>query len=335
MVWWMVAPGVDVQWNAPQNCASVTEIRSRIEGYLSESEDLAFSAQAAVVPAGTVYRLDLRIEVGGQSSTRTAESSSCEVLADTCALLVAVHVDALATRRALETRDEAPQVVEPTDPIVPPVRAVELDSLESTTASARRGPGPTSQPPRPSDPPTITGYVGPMVGAAIGLLPSPAPGGGLWGGVDLERWRIEAAAAIWGRANLTDAFDGASARIALVEGRIRGGPVLPVTDRVSIAIAGGVRGGAVFAVARRIDSPRPQTTGWGAVTLGASVLVRVHPRVGVRLGVDAAGGWNRPTYFVQSTDNRLQFGRVGLEGYAAAELHFGGKKSSRIRPKSR
>ncbi|MCA9707655.1 MAG: hypothetical protein KDK70_17530 [Myxococcales bacterium] len=339
-------PDVEVAWTAPAECASRDELEDWIAGYLPRATARAFSAEASVTPTPTGYRLELRIDGQGRSSQRSVEADSCRVLAQTCALLVAVHVDALSAEDAVSRVVSAvpqPPARTPPVPAVPPAPPPTGDPTISPRGAAAPRERPAVEPAEPAMPSssparTLLGFVAAQLGGSLGLLPQWAAQSALWLGVGARRWRVEGgpSASLWPDVHYPQR-PSTSARFALLGGHVRGCPVIPVRERVSVPICVGLRGGALRAKGTRgVETPRVRWTTWAATTVGASITHRPRPRLGIRGGLDLAVAWNRPRYFVgPEPTTRLSFGRVGAEVFAAVEAYFGGRKSSRKSPRPR
>lgn len=85
------AAEVAVQWNAPLECPSQADMRSRVKRALENgSAQPNLAATVNVKRTADAYRAEVRIEREGGTGERVLENVSCDILADSVALIVAL-----------------------------------------------------------------------------------------------------------------------------------------------------------------------------------------------------------------------------------------------------
>jgi hypothetical protein len=278
-------------WSAPTECPDAEHVAATIEHYaarpLARTGNVLRSAKGTIESDGTGYRLLLEMDVAqGVPVQRVLRDPSCEVLAETAALMIAVTIDPAAATRAALPREPTPPPVEPTPEPTPPVAQPReaTTTTRSTTRDCNAGRSRLRVSPRDLRP--CVGLEA-RAGMQLGLLPEIIAGG--VGGdlaITWPRLRLELGGTHW------------FARPARVAGDPpRGGDLsLSVGSlglcarfgrrRVEGQVCGGGELGAMVGRGVGIDEPRTERVLWGAAWVGPRVLGVVHPRVVLLGGVD-------------------------------------------------
>lgn len=297
-------PRVAVVWSAPDECPSSAELASRTTARVPETT--AVRANGRVTKSGTKYRLELAIEGGSSKGERVLEADSCDALATSAAVVIAMSV--------------APQRDEPAEPSPQPPAAA---------AAPAPSPPPKPTPPdhdaspaRPSPLPargTIT--LRPDVVVDGGLMPSFAVGGGGAIGLNVGRaLHVEAHGAAFASqdAHAANADEGGS--FSLFAGGARA--CWAVTARVEISPCAGVvvaRLGATGFGAAKVGDGEAVT--WGPEA-GASVLVPIAGPVGVRAGAFAFLPISRRSFVITAVGEVHQPAAVAARGFVGPEVRF-------------
>ncbi|MBL8947389.1 MAG: hypothetical protein JNK45_29725, partial [Myxococcales bacterium] len=134
------------EWIAPASCPDAAVVRAAIEHYtgrtLDDTAALLRTAHAEVEEASSgEFGLRLQLEVGsGAPVLRLLHDRSCEVLAETAALMIAVTIDPTAITRAAPLRDTAPTPKPAPEP--EPPKPAPAPTPEPTKQTTPTGPGP-------------------------------------------------------------------------------------------------------------------------------------------------------------------------------------------------
>ena len=192
--------GVDVTWSAPEECPSSAELRRRVTARVPG--DAAVRARGRVEKRAGRYRLALEIATASSRGERTLDAGTCEALASSAAVVIAMSVAPVSA-----ARDDEPAPTAASDPPAPapaPASAASSPSPDRPNASA----------PRPSGETLPRLLVRAHVVGDAGLLPGAAVGGGLAFGVMIVRdLGVEAHANLWASQDGTvDGTPGASPR---------------------------------------------------------------------------------------------------------------------------
>ena len=285
----------------------------------------SFAATAQVRPVGARWQVLVSLDSAADSiERRTFEADDCESLAQAFALIVAVHIDALA-------------VVDP--PILPrPQPSVPTPTTTSDAASSpatRRGPSarlrassapmaPSAVAPR-STTPAVQGLIRVEGGASAGIWSGFGGGAGLMAGALGPRWRVEGGVMGWPARSASDRSGQVAVRLDLVAARVRGCGG-PATAQVSVPLCIGAEVGGLRGVGTTgVDQPDVRWTPWGAATFGAGLAWAPRPWIAPYLGLEGSIPVVRPRFSVGDVVV-TRTGAVGARLWAGIELRFGSRR---------
>ncbi len=244
------ATGVDVQWSATASCPSSVELRSRVTTRVPA--DAVVHARGRVERVADHWRLALDIETTSSHGERTLEAPTCDALATSAAVVIAMSV--------------APPAPTPTPTLAP----------APAPAPAPAGPDRvTEQPTRPEARPRFLAR-GHLIGDS-GTLPGTALGGGLaFGARVIGDLSVEASANRF--ASQDGTVGGTPARGAsftLLAAGLRA--CWSLTRRVELAPCVG------------IDVERLSASGFGAAKVSDASAVTWSPEALLAVGLPIAG----------------------------------------------
>lgn len=279
-------------WSAPSECPDAAFVREEIEYYAARPLDttgaVLRSADGAIVdaPEGG-YRLRLRMEVPqGTSVERTLHDESCEVLAETAALMIAATIDPSAASRPPPTREVKPEPAPEPEPAPPPQPPPSPPpAAKKTTPPPRRCEvGRSRLRERPADlRPCVE--LDASAGVQLGILPKVAgPGVDIDVALQWSRLRFELGASHWFR------------RPARVEGDRGGELQLSVGSlgacarlgraRIEAPLCAGGELGAMYGRGVGVDAPRSERVLWAAAWAGPRIAFVPVRRLVIGASVD-------------------------------------------------
>lgn len=154
-------PDVSIRWSAPASCPDGEALRRRVMALVGPG--VALAANVGVTESAGRVRAELEVRVRQSMGKRVLEAASCEELAESVAVVLAMSAMA------------EPPPPPPPAPFIPPPPAARPAPVAAAPAVE-----PTPSPPRP---PRVRLAV---LGAAdVGTLPGPAVGAGLRAAVAL------------------------------------------------------------------------------------------------------------------------------------------------------
>lgn len=272
---------VTIEWSAPAECPTASEVEERVAARIPS--DLAARARGRVEKAGARYRAALSI---GPRGERTLEADTCDALASSVAVVIAMSVIA-AEEHAPATAPEAPEPARPA-------------------------------PPPPPEPPRFA--VGAEAAAATGTLPEAAFGGGIAASfAPIHELRVEIVARVWLESEgRVDSARGASFRLLSGTARAcwvltRGtelGPCLGA--EIALAAASG------FGVVRTEDV---RATTWGPEVL-AALRVPIAGPLALRAGAGAVFPLTRPSFVITAAGTVHEPAAIALRGALGPEVLF-------------
>jgi len=308
------APSTDVtatplSWRAPSECPDAAEVSMRVArlmGRAPTAAELVVDADVTVVSGG--YSLRLRATSGALVEERVLVAESCDVLADTAALVAAVIVDPIATAVTVEVPARA--AAQANDDV--------LDDPTGTTATTRRAaiaPRPRSTP-RPAASGPIELSIRARAGGQFGAVP------GLTGGPDLalaiggRRVRAEIVGSYWLPRRVDQAPPSLRVHLGTVSPRACG--TLP-QRRVDVAVCAGPEIGVMRGDVGGGGTRLPL---WIAIAAEAGVRAPVSSRVAIWATVGAAAPLRFPRFrLVDETGLRSR--QVYRPAVAAMRIHLG------------
>lgn len=312
--------GVDVSWAAPDDCPSSAELRRRVTTRVPGGAALV--ARGRVQKRRGRYRLALDIATASSRGERELDASTCEELASSAAVVIAMSV---APPAAPEPDGEADAAgTSPTAATdTTTTRAAPAPAAPFAASPAARSPDqPTAPPSARAGDRASRFLVRAQVAGDSGLLPSASVGGGLALGVVVTRdLAIEASANVFGSQDGT--LDGTPARGASFSLLSAGARACwTLTHGIEIAPCAG------FEVARIAAS------GFGAarvnevesVTWGPEVLltgrIPVAGPLSLRLGIGGVAPISLQSFVINAAGTVHEPGAVALRTWAGPEVRF-------------
>jgi hypothetical protein len=280
------------RWSAPPECPDAAHVREEIEYYaargLEKTGAVLSSADGSIVelPEGG-YRLLLRMEVPqGTAVERTLQDESCEVLAETAALMIAATIDPSATSRPPPMREvrAPPPEPEPDPPPSPPPPSPPPMAKPPTPPVQRCDVGRSRLRERPADLRPCVGLDA-HVGVQFGILPKIV-GTGVGGDVSLSwsRLRLLLGASHWFRRPAR-VDDGRGGDLQLTHGTL-GACARLGRAKVEVPLCGGAELGAMYGRGVGVDAPRSERVLWAAVWAGPRIAWLPVRRLALGAGVD-------------------------------------------------
>jgi hypothetical protein len=278
-------------WSAPPQCPDAAYVRELTEYYtarpLAKTGAVLRSADGSIVATSEhEYRLLLRMEVPeGTPVERTLRDESCEVLAETAALMIAATIDPSATVRPPPIREVRTPPPEPEPPAKPePAKPPPIVTPTATTPTPGRCDSSRSGPRRrPADLRPCVGLDA-HVGVQLGILPGIA-GPGVGGDVSLSwtRLRVEIGARHWFRRPARD--DGRGGDLQLSHGTL-GACARLGRGKLEVPLCAGAELGAMYGRGVGVDTPRSERVLWAAAWAGPRIAWRASRRLALGAAVD-------------------------------------------------
>jgi hypothetical protein len=324
----------------------------------------AVVARATVSKSGPRWRVALTTRAANSEGERTIEAATCRTLADAAALVIALAASPEARPHETEVPLSPPPPSPLPGSSSTPAASTALSASVSTspasstptatttatatpTAIAAAPPStlrgtPTAAPaatagapptPAPPAPPGSTATASPTsrrlalslsgVGE-VGPMPSFATGGEAVLAVRLWRLRVEGGAAYW--ANQVSAVPATTqtADFSMVSVVWRAGYTAPL-GRFELVPSLVGEAELMNAVAQNVSTPNPSSSTWFELGAGGWVFWSVTREFAIRLGLDAAFPFARPTFQVGEGTRRTTVFHVpplGGKGAIGLELRF-------------
>jgi hypothetical protein len=278
----------EITWEAPRGCPTAEVVRDRVIANLGRPlRDGEVTATLAVARHGRRWKVTMTVRLAdAEPGVRTLEAASCEALAESAALILALTIDPFAGEadpdaRATDTGEpEMIEIAEPlvaseaTDAEVPPVADLTRLHIDSHD----------EDPPPPME---VSVRARALIGGDLGSLPGPASGWGAAAELGLGPWSIDAGLQQFAEQQAEQpGTPGRGAIVGLTSVDVRG------------CYTGGRQpwraGGCIGANAAVTDSigygfapNEPHTTVGAGLGLGAMWAVRIVGPVGIRADLSA------------------------------------------------
>lgn len=303
------APGTvtPVSWRAPAACpdaASVADRVAKLMGRAPTTDELVVDAD--IVPVSGGWSMTLRAESRGVVDARVLVADSCEVLADTAALVAAVIVDPVATAVTVEVPERIAaatneDVVD--DPIGAPPRRISPPSRERPA-------------PRPPTRGPIDLSIRLRAGGQMGAVPGLTGGPDLALGIGGRRVRGEIVGSYWLPRRVEGASPSLRVHLGAISPRVCG--TLP-QKRIDAALCTGPEIGVMRGDIGGGGTRQPL---WIAFIAEAGIRAPVTPRVAIWATVGAAAPLRFPRFrLVDETGQRSQ--QVYRPTVVTVRVHFG------------
>lgn len=180
---------IDLEWNAPDDCASGEEVLTRMRELLSGPAVGQGEARvvADIEVGNGIVRMTLTAVFEGRTDRREVESSNCQSLVEATAVLLAVSLDP----------GLGPEPVQAEVPEVAPQRERDLPTRPTVAVEPKQAPRPGPTPADDSQAPDarparLHGFVGGEAGIEWGALDALALASRISVGVRGTRWNAQA-----------------------------------------------------------------------------------------------------------------------------------------------
>jgi hypothetical protein len=307
--------GVDVTWTAPDECPSGLELRRRVAARVPA--DAAVRARGRVDKRAGRYRLTLEIATASSRGERALDASTCEALASSAAVVIAISVAPASAREAEASAAEAPEAAS-----APPASSAETAPVAATAASSAAAPERTTPIDAPRANESSRFLVRAQLAGDAGLLPSAAVGGGLaFGAIVVRDVSVEAS------ANLFVSQDGT---IAGTPARGASFGLLSAAVRACWALTHGIE----VAPCLGIEIARISASGFGAAQVSDATAVTWGPEallagripiagpLSLRVGVGAFAPMSRQSFVINAGGTVHRPGPIALRTFAGPEVRF-------------
>jgi hypothetical protein len=302
----------ELDWSGPPECSSGEQVRAEVTRILHapilvrEGSQLSVRSTTERRDDGR-FHMNLETREGGRVGKRTMDAETCNELASSAAILIAILIDPEVLSREPEVDRHAAFVSAP-------------HSVEpwSTDASAK---------PSTERAPTFSAEygVGVAIGGVGGVLPSVAPGLGLHFGIGLPAVRFEIGGLGWLSTRAT--IDGAGSQGAdfrLLSFYAQACAYVPSRAWRVGPCAGGeleVLRGSGFGPA---VTPAPNQASFGSVLAGAALRWTGARDLALVLEIDGIFPVARPSFVFSGSDGAFVYqpSRVGTRLALAAEYRF-------------
>jgi len=312
--------GLSLQWDAPEECPGVQTVRDAFVRH-AKGEHAPLTASGSVVHDGSGYVLSLTIDGPEGQDRRVVEAQSCDALADTAGLLLAVAAESMTEPLVVppptQPEDPAPAVEPPAprDPAPEPRVATEPEPRAGRTETPVMPPEQTAPPVRGLV--RVDGVV-----QALRLLPQIVGGG------------VEAAAGVAGRgwrAELRGQYVAPQPRDyadVVVGGRFdlwslaAAGCWEPQWRRLSFPVCGGMALGSMRGRAESVETPGDASAFYAGLLADGAIVFAPVPRVGLRAGLGGVLSLRRPLFHVRDQETLFEAGLGALRGSLGVEVRF-------------
>lgn len=323
----LLAPLVEVEWNAPQECPGEEAFVAMVESETDLRDDgdapPVLTAVVTVVETGPEeWQLTLRLLRENDVETRTFDGDSCLGVVEAAALVVSLRVvewaPAFVPEPAPQTSpDESEEEVQP--------RSVARDSAVASPAPRAEPEQPRPKKVRPTRPPiSLGGWLGLQAGVALGVGPGVGGAAAVEGGLEGRWWRAGLALQTSPRRFVRHPSDSSvQGRFDLIVAQAFGcgtphaGPVeFPICARVA---GGGLRGAGFGAVGRS----EPAWGGWWGLGGSAAAVWHAWDRFAPTISAEALAPLRAWSYSVGDVPGVLhRTGPIAFRAWVGLEIHL-------------
>lgn len=313
---------MSLHWSVPPQCPEASVVRTRIDALADGAED-PVAVDVTVTRDESSFIADVTVSSSEGRTRKRLTSASCDEIAETVAVIVAVHRPASGLEPAdPEPTDEPPGLVpiaETATEQTTPVRAAVAPVAPTPTVSAstdQRRTASDSPPPKPGR--GLRGAAWIEGSVAMGSLPL---GARLGGGVGLlgRRFRAELAGRYWLPRDPESAEP--RARVALTSVTVRAGPVFTFGP-VELLMRAVVEAGVARGVGRGVDVSNRSLRPWVAAGVAPALLWPVRPRFALGLTGELLGVALRPRFEVKGAGTVFVAGAIAGGAGLTAEIRF-------------
>jgi hypothetical protein len=298
-------PPIDIQWEAPAECPGINAELAAIERLLGRPLDAARDGKVSA--HGQVRRtedgsweLHAVLEAGGHVESETMVAKRCQALGDAMALKIALAIDPFAPMST------------PPPPPPPP------------TATATDVPAPTSSPAKIARERRAVHWGLRLAGGiGVGPLPGATPNVGLYGSLQLSRFRFELGGeAHWGGVARYDALPTVGADTSAFIGGARA-CFAPYSSAWGAAhVCAGLDGGVLHAQGFGLDTSTSATKPWGGSFIGSAVQLRLTARLSVWLEADGLLTVLKPEFYVRNLSTLYSPPTASMRAATGFEIFF-------------
>jgi hypothetical protein len=306
--------GVDLRWEAPNECPDANTVRAGTERLLGQSLDVPRGNN--VRAHGKVSRnssgnweLELRIAVGDRVEEETLIAKKCRALADAMALKVALASDPLAVVESVER--DIPASAAPAE------AAAKASLSPSDHAQSQPPPSGLSGTRRLRGSLRITGGVG------VGQLPGASAGTALYGSLELSSFRAELGAQFYrgGDARYVQ-LPSVGAQLDLLSGTVRA-CFTQGASRWTFPICSGFELGVMRGEGFGVATTETASRLWAAAIVGPAVRFSLTRGVALWLEADAVLPLIRPGFHMQNLDTLYLAPASGWRACVGLEVDLG------------
>ncbi|MCA9688183.1 MAG: hypothetical protein KC636_01145 [Myxococcales bacterium] len=327
-------PTLDVAWQLPPECPKEHVVDAQLHALVATPQTPTRAEVTITAIDGPAWRLELLLEQRGETLRRRVEHGSCEVLARTAVMILAIQLSpvevtlavgdaVLAAPPQAETPapppDHAAPPPQPPDhaapPPQPPARVAFETPPRSTEAARGRAP-PSARPRRP-----LRGAIRLQGALGLAALPSLDAGGGLTLALLGRRLRIELTGAAWAPATLEHPTLPVSGTLRFWSGGVRAGAFARV-GAVELHLHGLVEVGALTASATPLANAVRQTAAWLGIGLAAGLAWPVHRVIALWIGAEGFGVPVRPRFTIGNLGEFYEARPAGFRGVLGVEARF-------------
>jgi hypothetical protein len=282
--------GLPIHWDTPPACVDTAVVSARVGALVGEGSASAAALRLGAEPHGEGWRVSLVLEAEAEASPlrRTLAGRDCATLTEAVALVVAVHLDAVATAGvvvALQPEPpDAPAIPEPGEGAGERATRSPVDPSRVSEGSGRSPVAPVraledgAEALRRARPRALASMA---VAGELGVLPRGAAAFELAGGVGWSRVRVElGAVASVGPGVASERLPTVGGRFALFTGVLRGCGVAR-RSRVELPLCGGLELGDLRASGTGLRRPATVDALWVAAVASARPQWSPRPRLAV------------------------------------------------------
>ena len=316
--------GWGLRWEAPAECPDSAEVQRAFDQHAKPGGE-PVDAVGRVTRTSTGYLLTLQLRNATSEDTRVIEAPSCDALAETAGLLIAV---------ASESAGSAESFVPEPEPVEPqPETELEPSPLAKARTEPTRPTAPRSEQPLSLDaepalkPHGETARLRFALGVegqvqALRLLPQMVGGG------------VSASAAVLGadwRAELRAGYLAPQTRDypdVAVGGAFdlwtigAAGCWEPHRERLSVPLCGGVEAGSLRGRTQTVDEPGRAGAFFAGLTADATLMFAPIPRLALTAGLGGVVSARRPRFHVRDRDTLFRAGPGALRSSLGVEVRF-------------
>jgi hypothetical protein len=293
-------PPIDITWEAPAECPGISAELAAIERLLGRPLDAARDGKVSA--RGQVRRTEdgsweLRavLEAGGHVETETMVAKRCQALGDAMALKIALAIDPFA-------------------PMSPPRPA----ATESDVPAATSSPANVASERR-----AVHWGLRFAGGIGVGPLPGATPNVGLYGSLQLPRFRFELGGeAHWSGVARYDALPTVGADTSAFIGGARACFAPYSSAWGATHLCAGLDGGVLHAQGFGLETSTSATKPWGALFIGSAMQLRLTARLSVWLEADGLLTVLKPEFYVRNLSTLYSPPTASMRAATGFEVFF-------------